>query len=65
MSDRVFARRGLCAAAAEWVEDEIATVARRSNNAFRHSSRLALGVNDDERATRAIRGIEGKWLTYR
>jgi transposase-like protein len=33
--------------------------------AFRHSSRAALGVNDTERATRAIEGAAGKRLTYR
>lgn len=31
---------------------------------FRYSNRLALGVNDTERATRAIKGAEGKRLTY-
>ena len=31
---------------------------------FRYSNRLALGVDDTERATRAIRGAEGKRLTY-
>lgn len=32
---------------------------------FRYSNRAALGVNDTERATRAIKGAEGKRLTYR
>ena len=32
---------------------------------FRYSNRVALGVNDSERATRAIKGAEGKRLTYR
>jgi transposase-like protein len=32
---------------------------------FRYSNRVALGVNDSERAERAIRGIVGKRLTYR
>jgi transposase-like protein len=31
---------------------------------FRYSNRSALGVDDTERATRAIRGAEGKRLTY-
>ena len=31
---------------------------------FRYSNRSALGVNDTERATRAIKGAEGKRLTY-
>ncbi len=31
---------------------------------FRYSNRTALGVNDTERATRAIKGAEGKRLTY-
>lgn len=31
---------------------------------FRFSNRSALGVNDTERATRAIKGAEGKRLTY-
>ena len=31
---------------------------------FRYSNRAALGVDDTERATRAIRGAEGKRLTY-
>jgi transposase-like protein len=33
--------------------------------AFRHSNRTALGVDDSERATRAIQGAEGKRLLYR
>lgn len=32
---------------------------------FRHSNRIALGVDDVERTERAIRGIIGKRLTYR
>jgi transposase-like protein len=32
---------------------------------FRYSNRVALGVNDDERAARMIKGIVGKRLTYR
>ena len=32
---------------------------------FRYSNRVALGVNDDERAERAMKGIVGKRLTYR
>lgn len=32
---------------------------------FRYNSRAALGVNDEERAHRALRGIVGKRLTYR
>jgi transposase-like protein len=31
---------------------------------FRYSNRMALGVDDTERTTRAIRGAEGKRLTY-
>src|SRR5215472_18767604 len=33
--------------------------------AFRHSNRSTLGVDDSERATRAIQGAEGKRLLYR
>lgn len=33
--------------------------------AFRYSNRAALGVSDGERAARALKGIEGKRLTYR
>lgn len=33
--------------------------------AFKFNNRIALGVNDTERATNAIRGAEGKRLTYR
>lgn len=33
--------------------------------AFRYSNRAALGVDDSERATRAIQGSEGKRLFYR
>lgn len=32
---------------------------------FRYNERSALGVNDGERAVRALKGIEGKRLTYR
>ena len=32
---------------------------------FRYSNRIALGVDDTERATRAVKGAEGKRLTYR
>lgn len=32
---------------------------------FRYSNRVALGVNDGERAILAMKGIEGKGLTYR
>jgi transposase-like protein len=32
---------------------------------FRHSERSALGVNDSDRATKALQGIVGKRLTYR
>jgi transposase-like protein len=32
---------------------------------FRYSNRIALGVNDAARATKALKGIEGKRLTYR
>ena len=32
---------------------------------FRYSNRIALGVDDVERAERLLRGIVGKRLTYR
>jgi transposase-like protein len=32
---------------------------------FRYSNRVALGVNDEARTTRALKGITGKRLTYR
>jgi transposase-like protein len=32
---------------------------------FRYSNRIALGINDTERAARALKGAEGKRLTYR
>jgi hypothetical protein len=32
---------------------------------FRYSNRSALGVEDIERADKAMQGIEGKRLTYR
>lgn len=32
---------------------------------FRYNNRIALGVTDGERAVRALKGIEGKRLTYR
>ena len=31
---------------------------------FRYNNRAALGVNDSERASRALAGIKGKRLTY-
>ncbi len=33
--------------------------------AFRYNNRVALGVDDAERSSRAIKGIEGKRLTYK
>ena len=32
---------------------------------FRYNERIALGVDDQERTIRALRGIVGKRLTYR
>jgi len=32
---------------------------------FRHSNRVKLGVDDVERAERALAGVKGKRLTYR
>ena len=32
---------------------------------FRYSNRIALGINDSDRAARAVKGIVGKRLTYR
>ena len=32
---------------------------------FRYNARVALGVNDKERAERLLRGVKGKRLTYR
>lgn len=32
---------------------------------FRYNHRVALGVNDEDRATRTIQGVAGKRLTYR
>ena len=32
---------------------------------FRFSNRIALGVNDTVRTIKAIKGVEGKRLTYR
>jgi len=32
---------------------------------FRYSNRVALGVDDQRRTARALRGITGKRLTYR
>jgi hypothetical protein len=32
---------------------------------FRYNNRVALGVNDDVRADKALKGIKGKRLTYR
>jgi hypothetical protein len=31
---------------------------------FRYSNRVALGVNDTDRAERLLRGVKGKRLTY-
>ena len=32
---------------------------------FRHNNRSALGIEDTERAAKAVKGAEGKRLTYR
>jgi hypothetical protein len=32
---------------------------------FRYSNRIAVGVDDTERAGRIVKGAEGKRLTYR
>jgi hypothetical protein len=32
---------------------------------FRYNARSALGVEDEARTEKALRGIKGKWLTYR
>jgi hypothetical protein len=32
---------------------------------FRYNERVALGIDDDERTTKAVKGIVGKRLTYR
>jgi hypothetical protein len=32
---------------------------------FRYSNRVALGVGDEDRAEKALKGIGGKRLTYR
>jgi hypothetical protein len=32
---------------------------------FRHNNRIALGIDDLERTDRAIKGAQGKRLTYR
>ena len=32
---------------------------------FRYNNRVALGVSDQERATRALEGVKGKLLKYR
>ena len=32
---------------------------------FRYNNRVKPGVNDEERAAKALKGIEGKRLTYR
>lgn len=32
---------------------------------FRHNNRIALGVNDEARATKMVKGVVGKRLTYR
>ena len=31
---------------------------------FRYNNRVALGVNDSERAERLLQGVKGKRLTY-
>ena len=37
---------------------------RKSPRRAHHNNRLKLGVEDDERAALALKGIEGKRLTY-
>jgi hypothetical protein len=32
---------------------------------FRYNNRMSLGITDGERTANALRGIEGKRLTYR
>ena len=32
---------------------------------FRYNERMGLGISDDERADKALKGVEGKRLTYR
>jgi hypothetical protein len=32
---------------------------------FRYNERVALGVNDERRAAKALKGVVGKRLTYR
>jgi hypothetical protein len=32
---------------------------------FRYNARVALGVDDDQRAVKALLGVKGKRLTYR
>ena len=32
---------------------------------FRYNNRIALGVDDEERATRMLQGVKGKCLKYR
>jgi hypothetical protein len=32
---------------------------------FRYNNRIALGINDESRAEKALQGITGKRLTYR
>jgi hypothetical protein len=32
---------------------------------FRYSNRIALGINDEARAEKALQGVAGKRLTYR
>jgi hypothetical protein len=32
---------------------------------FRYNNRMSLGINDGERTANALKGIEGKRLTYR
>ena len=32
---------------------------------FRHNNRVALGVNDEQRAVNMVKGVRGKRLTYK
>ena len=32
---------------------------------FRHNARVALGVNDEQRAAKMLKGVSGKRLTYK
>jgi hypothetical protein len=47
-----------------WQHDSNETASGKPG-AVHYSSRAKLGVNDSERATKALRGIVGKRLTYR